>query len=302
MSLARLLINQGLRRIEKPFLARAAEPAQIRQRFETTARRWFHPPWGTRYEWSDLGGRRALWSNMSDASGGVIFYLHGGGYVFGSPRSHSAMLGYLAREADARACLPEYRLAPENPFPAALDDALAAYRALITQVPARHVVIGGDSAGGGLVLSLLAQLLSEDIERPAGAFAFSPLTDLTFSGPSFRDNAKVEALLPATRAPELAQMYLSGQDPKDPRVSPLFADMAGAPPVWMCAGTTEILRDDMTRMADRMQAAGVQVTRELAHDLPHVWPMFHNVMPESRATLTRLGAWIRQQWALSADS
>ena len=186
--------------------------------------------------------------------------------------------------------LPAYRLAPEAAFPAAIEDAMTAYRA-VTGRPG-CVVLGGDSAGGGLALAVLAEILREGLPKPLGVFALSPLTDLRFSGESARTNAKRDVLLPVERASEMADMYLQGADPSDPRASPLLANFDGAPPVWLTVGDTEILLDDTRRLADRLREAGVDVCVRVEHDLPHVWPIFYSVLPEARSTLRDIAGWI----------
>ncbi len=304
MSVMRPLVNLGLRLMEKPYLARVEDPAEIRAGFERKARFWFGMPRGARLRWDRLGasGIPALW--VEEAEGApVILYFHGGGYVFGSPRTHAAMLVRLARLAGASACLPDYRLAPEHPFPAAIEDARACFDGLIALgVAPGKVIIGGDSAGGGLALALLGELCRTGAPMPAGAFAFSPLTDMTFSGDSFRANAQADPMLPAQRAADLVGMYLQAADPTDPRASPLFADFAGAPPVFLTAGSTEILLDDTRRMAERLRAQGVAVAAHIGDRLPHVWPLFARILPEGRATMRDLADWITRLPALSGDS
>lgn len=152
--------------------------------------------------------------------------------------------------------------------------------------------LGGDSAGGGLALSLTLEILKAGLPRPRGLFLFSPLTDLTFSGASFAANARADVMLPAPRANDMAGMYLQGTDPRDPRALPLFGDFTGAPPVWVTAGTTEILLDDTRRLAKRLAAQGVGVTCRIGHDLPHVRPIFQGFLPEARQTLDDLAGWL----------
>lgn len=295
MSFRAALLNRWLRLTEKRFLAQAEDPARLRRAFERKARLFFHPPRGTQQNWAMLGGTEreipALWVTPRDAGAGpVILYLHGGGFIFGSPRTHAAMAGHLAALTGLRVCLPRYRLAPEHPFPAAYDDAMTAFRALAAHPGG--VILGGDSAGGSLALSVLGAVGDADLAPPLGVFGFSPLTDLRFEGASFARNARSDVLLPAFRADEMAQMYLAGTDPDDPRVSPLRGGFAGAPPVWLTASDSEILLDDTRRMADALQAQGVDVTCAIEHDLPHVWPLFHAILPEARRTLRSLADWI----------
>lgn len=292
MSVLRRGLNRYLRWTEKRRLARADDIDALRRSFALRARLFFHGPLGSRYAWDTLGGVPVQWATAQGVrreDGPMILYFHGGGYVFGSTNTHRAMLAHLSRRSGLPACLVEYRLAPEHPFPAAIEDAISAYRA----ISGRGVILGGDSAGGGLALALLAEILRRDLPQPLGAFAFSPFTDLTFSGASMVENAVAEVMLPASRIAEISDLYLAGASAEDPRASPLFADFAGAPPVWLAVGSTEILRDDSTRLSEKLTSEGVQVTLTFEEDLPHVWPIFHGVLPEARATLAALSAWLR---------
>lgn len=281
-------LNFWLRLHEKPRLARMTDAPRARARLEAVSRLLSPPPLAARA--ASLGGVPAL-----RIPGGppVILWLHGGAYCLGSPRTHAAMAGALARRAGAGAVLPDYRLAPEHPFPAAIDDTVAAYRALAAETDG-PIVIGGDSAGGGLALALLHEILRGGLPRPACLVAFSPWTDLTGSGESLGTLASLDALLPAERLPEIAAAYLGGADPRDPRASPLFGGFEGAPPVLIQASASEILRDDATRMADRLRADGAPVTLELDDAVPHVWQLFHNWLPEASAALDRAAAFIAQ--------
>ncbi|MEI4233192.1 alpha/beta hydrolase [Roseovarius sp. D22-M7] len=294
MSLRRSVLNLALRLMEKPHLARARDPERLRDGFERKAKFWFRPPRGSRFEADGCSEMEVTWAlgpGVACDSGPAILYFHGGGYVFGSPATHRAMLAHLSGLAGLPACLPAYGLAPEHPFPRAVEDGLAALAALRDHPGG--VILGGDSAGGGLALAVLAETLRQGGRRPRGLFAFSPLTDLTFSGDSLRRNARADVMLPAHRAGEMAQLYLRGTDSRDPRASPLFAAFAGAGPVWLTASDSEILLDDTRRMTTRLRADGVEVTEVLRHELPHVWPMFHGLVPEADDTLRDLAAWLR---------
>lgn len=288
MSLMRRILNPYLRVTEKRRLRRARTPGPLRRAFEISARLFFHPR-GRGFEAGLIAGVPVL---RRPGAAPVLLYFHGGAYIFGSPATHKAMLAQIARRTGCAVILPDYRKAPEHPFPAAVDDALAVYRQVM-DAPG-GVVLGGDSAGGGLALGVLAEILRRGLPMPTGLFAFSPLTDLTWSGASLSDNGAADVILPADRMDEMADMYLQGADPADPRASPLFASFGGAPPVWLCAGETEILLDDTRRMATRLRAQGVPVTEVIEHDLPHVWPIFHTLLPEARATLDQLSDWIRR--------
>ncbi|MGP6087698.1 alpha/beta hydrolase [Antarctobacter jejuensis] len=303
-SLRARLINTSLRLIEKRRLARVEAPKDLRRGFERSARLFFHGPRGARYDRFPMGDTPAVMVTVPDGTSGIVLlYFHGGGYVMGSPRTHQAMLARLCAMTGSSAILPDYRKAPEHPFPAAFEDAMAAYAKLLgDETPPAQIVIGGDSAGGGLALALLAEICRRGLPQPARCFAFSPLTDLTFSGASFQANAEAEVMLPVSRARGMQEMYLGTADPRDPRVSPLFADFTGACPVWLVAGDTEILLDDTRRMAERLRAQGVTVSERIAHDLPHVWPIFHNVLPEARRTLRDLARWINSLSQTAADN
>lgn len=293
MSVARRVLNPYLRFTEKRHLERADDPAALRRSFELKSRLFFRAPFGTRYARDELGGVPVQWAmarGVRREVGPLVLHLHGGGYVFGSSGTHRAMLARLSQLTGTPACLPDYRLAPEHVFPAALEDALAVYRAV--QDWPGGVVIGGDSAGGGLALALVAEVIRTGGQRPLGVFAMSPLTDMTYSGESVRRNAGADVMLPASRVAETAEMYLAGADAEDPRASPLFADFTGGPPVWLCVGDTEILLDDTRRMAAHLRSQGVEVDLRVEHDLPHVWPFFQGLMPEAMVTLREIAAWI----------
>lgn len=304
MSLRARLLNGWLRLTEKPFLARATSAAALRASFEIKACLFFRAPFGVSRIWGHLAGRRALHvSATASKDAPVLLYFHGGGFVFGSPRTIAKMVAHLVKRARARAVLPQYPLAPEAPFPAGVDHALAAYLALLAEgVDPARIVIGGDSAGGNLALSLLARIMASDVARPAGVFALSAVTDLTYSGKSISENARAEAVLPAARMNEMTEVYINGHGRDDPRISPLFADFHGAPPVWLAVGDTEILRDDSLRMAERLRAQGVSVDLTVEHDLPHAWPMFHTMIPEAHVTLDALALWITAQTGASAPT
>lgn len=303
MSLARHILNSYLRLTEKRYLKRVESPEVLRRGFERKARLFFRAPFGTRYARDEESGVPVQWVTARGVvrdTGPLILHFHGGGYVFGSSNTHRAMLGRLSKLTGLPACLPDYRLAPEHPFPAAVEDALAVYRAVAGRTGG--VVLGGDSAGGGLALALLSELLRRDMPLPLGLFAFSPLTDLTFSGGSLSANARADVMLPESRVEEIAHLYLGGGDARDPRASPLFADFTGAPPVWLTVSDSEILLDDSRRMAARLARQDVAVTEIIAHDLPHVWPYFQGLLPEAMTALRQVERWISSLSRPSGDS
>ncbi|MEP4197023.1 MAG: alpha/beta hydrolase [Aliishimia sp.] len=303
MSLMRPILNLWLRLTEKTHLARVQDANSLRRAFEMKAKLFFHAPFGTKCADSAMANIPVRSLNVGSTQGPLILYFHGGGYVFGSPRTHDAMIATLCKKASARAVLPDYRKAPENPHPAAIEDAEAAYLALLAEGedPAQ-IVIGGDSAGGGLTLALVAVLVSKGHPLPAGAFAFSPLTDMTFSGVSVRDNAKTEVVLPASRILDMAQVFVGDGARDDPTASPLFAEFTGGPPIWLTVGDTEILLSDTERLAERLKGQGVKVDLKVEHDLPHVWQLFHNLLPEAHRSLDDVALWIKQRTGAHSGS
>lgn len=294
MSLVARLLNPYLRLTEKPLLSKAS-PEKMRRSLALKSKLLFHPPRGTRYGQADLRdgdtALKAVTVEPARPDGPVVLYFHGGGYVFGSPHTHKAMLARLTRLTGYQTVLPFYRLAPEHSHPAPCEDGLAAYRAMMDHPGG--VVLGGDSAGGGLALSVLGEITRLGLPQPLGTFAFAPLTDLSFSAPSILGNDATDVILPGTRTGEFAELFLQGADPADPRCSPLHARFEGAGPVWITVADTEILLDDSTRMAEVLRAQGVEVELIVEHDLPHVWPIFHNILPEARQTLQALANWVQ---------
>ena len=280
------------RNVTRRALARQRDPATARADFERLSARVFAAPPGT-LALAGRAGVPGLWVSNRPQGEAVVLYFHGGAYVMGSPRTHTGIAAAIAQRTGARVFLPDFRLAPEHPFPAAFDDAVATYEALVQQGHRpQNIVLGGDSAGGGLALALLGHLCREG-RPPAGLFAFSPWTDLTFAGASLVTNASREQVLPAHRLTETRTLILGSarpQDTNDPRLSPLQASFPSAPPVMLHAAQSEILRDDTQRMRGRLPNAEIRI----AGDLPHAWPMLHRWLPEARETLDQTAAFIRQ--------
>ena len=223
----------------------------------------------------------------------VLLYLHGGGYVIGSINSHRAMIARIARASRARAIAIDYRLAPEHPFPAAVEDATRAYRWLLAQGnAARNMVIAGDSAGGGLTLAVLATLRTAGDPMPAAAVTISPWTDLERTGDSMRSNAGRDQTVAVEDLGEMARMYLGTSDPKNPLASPLYADFRGFPPLLIQVGAAEGLLDDSTRVAKRAKAAGVEVELEIWEDMVHVWQIYAKLLPAGQEAIDKIGRFI----------
>jgi len=223
-----------------------------------------------------------------------VLYLHGGGYVIGSPRSHRHLAAAIASAGQATGLLLDYRLAPEHPFPAAVEDATAAYRWLLEQgIAPGHVVIGGDSAGGGLTVATLVALRDAGVPRPAAGVCISPWTDLTFGGASYRTRAQSDPIVSRPGIDGMAQAYLGATPPRTPLASPLFADLRGLPPLLIQVGSDEVLLDDATELADRAKAAGVDTTLEVWDRMIHVWHWFLPMLDEAQAAIDGIGRFVR---------
>jgi epsilon-lactone hydrolase len=248
-----------------------------------------------RLERTDAAGVAAEWSLApgSDPSR-VLLFLHGGGYCSGSIASHRNMVAEAGRAAAIRTLALGYRLAPEHPYPAALQDALAAFGYLIGQgIAPEHIAIAGDSAGGGLSLATMATLRDTGRPLPACAWLVSPWVDLTMSGASMASKADVDPLIQKPYLDELAAAYLGGTSPADPLVSPLNADLEGLPPLIIQVGTAETLLDDAVRIAGRAAEADVRVTLEAWPHMIHAWHLWAQEVEDGRRALASAGAFMR---------
>ena len=254
------------------------------------------PPQGTQIDPVDADGVTAEWVVAAGVTARrVLLHFHGGAYHLGSPARLRGLLTLLSAAAQVRVLSAGYRLAPEHPFPAAVEDALAVYHwVLASGTPAGQVVISGDSSGGGLALAVLVALRDAGDPLPGAAVVMSPWTDLDLGGESLRSRAAADVMLTPEGAREAAEWYLSGQDARHPYASPLYADLHGLPPVLIQAGDAEILRDDSTRFAAAAQAAGVDVTLEIWPEMPHVWHAFAGLLPEADEAVERIGRWLRE--------
>ena len=283
-------LNFQLRCVAKPRIGKTSEPSDAARAVKRACKLAFQPPYLTYLE---RQGDLAFISAGPFAMRQVILYFHGGGFISGSPKTHQAMIGRLAGLSGREICAPFYPLLPEGVFPAAPYAALAAWNRLrALGYRPQDIVLGGDSAGGNLCLGLLSHLC-EIGQAPAGAFAFSPWTDLTLSGDSLRSNAERDVLLPPARIGELTEMYLADADPKDPRASPLLGDYPNCPPVWISYSKSEILRDDSTRMVQRLRDFGSVVETEILPNAPHVWQIFQGWLPEGTESLKTTARFIQ---------
>jgi epsilon-lactone hydrolase len=297
MSVRAEIMRLVLRHLIRPRMHADASLPAVRKRMTLLGRLIPRPPRGTETVAVDAGAAPAarIVTRASRPDRHVL-YLHGGGYLFGSPPIYRDMTWRIANGTRARVVCLDYRLAPEHPFPAALDDAVAAYRWLLAQgAEPRRIALMGDSAGGGLVFAALMRLRDEGVPLPAAATAVSPWTDLALTGSSFRANAGIDPLIPVEHAARAVAAYLAGADPRDPYASPLYGDAAGLPPTLILVGSDEVLRDDAVRMAERMQAAGCDVTLEVWPRMFHAWQMLARVMPEAKAAVARTCAFVDER-------
>lgn len=249
------------------------------------------PPAGVRIERVSAGTVPARWVDVAGApQDRVLLYLHGGAFITETPVFHGALLARICRAAGARGLMVSYRLAPEHPYPAALDDCIAAYHWLLAQGwPAGRIIVAGDSAGGNLTLALLLRLRDEGVPLPACAVALSPVTDFTFSGDSVQRNDGVDDMFSADLMAPLVPVYLTdGALRTDPYVSPVFGDFTGLPPLLLIVGSTELLLDDSVRVAQRWPGAMLLVW----HGMPHVFAGFE-VLPEAQAAIERIAGFVR---------
>ena len=241
---------------------------------------------------------RGEWIEPADESSAAhvsptVLFCHGGGYYFCSPKTHRSIVFGLAVRARAAVFSLDYRLAPEHRFPAALDDATAAYRQLLADgVAPASIVIAGDSAGGGLALATLVALRDAGDPMPAGGLLFSPWTDLAATGASIRSNDGHDPMFSGRAIAPAAQLYLGETRATHPHASPVYADLRGLPPLFMMAGSTEVLLDDSRRVADNARAAGVDCEFEVWNRMPHVWPIFAPFIPEANRALDRSAAFV----------
>jgi monoterpene epsilon-lactone hydrolase len=254
---------------------------------------------GVTYEEEDVGGVAGWWCRPDDAiAGAAILYFHGGAYVVGSARAYRHFAGQVAARAKVCAFVPEYGLAPEHPFPAAVDDAQACYRGLVEKGFGK-IALAGDSAGGGLALVLLSLLVAKARDgsalRPVGAAVMSPWTDLALSGASMEARAEADPLLTKESLASTAQLYLGGHDPRDPLVSPLYGDLAGLPPVRMHVGEDEVLLDDSLRYGERIESQGGTVQVHTWQGMTHVFPSNVALLHAAKEALDDIGNFLRQQ-------
>lgn len=275
---------------------RPADLAARRARLDGLGADYALPPDVT-VEPVSAGGVPAEWTGTRAADPArVILFLHGGGYMAGSLASHRHVVARAGREAGARTLALAYRLAPENPFPAALEDALAGYRFLLDRgIAPERIALAGESAGGGLALATVLSLRAAGLPPPRCLWLSSPWVDLTLSGVTLDSKAAIDPLLSRAYLAELADAYLAGADPRQALVSPLAGDLAGLPPMLIQVGSAEILLDDALRLAGAAGAADVPVSLRIWPHMIHAWHLFHPELEEGRAALAEAGAFLRSR-------
>jgi epsilon-lactone hydrolase len=247
-----------------------------------------------------LSGVSGEWaSSPGSLAGPCVLYFHGGGYNIGSVASYRQFVGRLSKACGYDVLSVEYRLAPENRFPAAVEDALTAYRSLQSKGHSpKHIILAGDSAGGGLVLALMLALKDNGIEQPRGAVLISPSTDLAKTGGTIATHQDRDPIIRMDTTNAFAERYLGREgSPYHPLASPLYGEHSGLPPLLILVGTEEMLLDDSRRVAARAEEAGVDVTLEIWEGMFHVWPFFAAILPEGQKAIDRMGQYIRDRFA-----
>ena len=288
--LVRIGVRWFIKRRHRPTIAAA------RQGIRAAARWVPSPPAGTEVQAVDAGGVPGEFiATPASRSDRHVLFLHGGGYVTGSPALYRHFTWRIATAARACVLAIDYRLAPEHPFPAALDDAITAYRWLLAgMADPRRIAVMGDSAGGGLALSLLLRSRDHALDLPAAAVALSPWTDLALTGASLSLNAKSDPMMNLAETRLFADCYLADADARNPYASPLYGNLAGLPPTLIHVGSDEILYDDAVRMAEALRAAGCRVWIEVWPRMPHGWHLFAPVLPEAREAIAHIGDFVDQ--------
>lgn len=293
-----------MRPVIRTVMSRIEDPQLVRKGFALCADLGFKPA-GTYDTWTETmpNGASGRWIGHAKAAPDqVLFYIHGGGYICGSPETHEPIIARCAQDMGLRAFAPRYRLAPEHPVPAQLEDVRRAYHGLIDAGYApENIVLGGESAGGGLVLALLSELCQAGMP-PRCSFAWSPFCDQTFSGASVQENGKKDHFFPGDRVEELAEMILGEFDPKHPAASPLFAAFPGCTPVLLQASSDEILRDDAMRMERVLSEAGTDVRLEIWDGAPHAWQLFAGHFPEAQDAIDNTTRFVRAQAPQQGES
>ena len=291
-----MISKEARAELERLFAERKPDrPLEQRRREWEADARLAVLPREARFAPETAGGVKCEWMEMPRVARDRVFlFFHGGGYNAGSPRTHRLLAANLSRATHMRVLLPEYRLAPEHPFPAGVKDALLVYQWLLNQgYSDQNIIVGGDSAGGGLALSMLLALKAAGARMPAAAVLLAPWTDLTVSSKSYEKLRKFDPIITREGLREAGLWYAGRRDPADPLLSPLFADPTGLPPLLIHAGGDEVMLDDSRKFAEQARAAGVPVTFKVFDGM---WHVFHTAglgVPEARLAIDEIGGFVR---------
>jgi len=297
--LTKIVLRAAKRGLARRNTAAPDQIAAMRRLLEAGAARNVRAPAGVRIDVLQNGPVAGEWIRVAGgAQDRAILYAHGGAYVACRPVTHRTLTVALARATGVAVFASDYRRAPEHRYPAALEDMLAAYDMLrASGISQAGIALAGDSAGGGLALATALALRARGLEDPvSGVAVYSPWTDLLGTGTSVYENAQCDDMLLATNGPTLARAYAEESQLADPFVSPLYGEYAGFPPLVVFVGSTEVLRDDALRLADRARAAGVDVTLHVEPELPHVWPVF-DYLPEAKRSVAQTAEFLARRWS-----
>jgi monoterpene epsilon-lactone hydrolase len=295
-----MMASEEIKAVRELLAAFPAMKDQSIQQLRAQMEKWvgsFPLPEGVSVEAVDAGGVPAEWVEAPGVRDDTAFlYVHGGGYALGSAATGRHLAAAISEAAATRVLSLDYRLAPEHPFPAAVDDAVAGFRWLVERgTPAEKVVIGGDSAGGGLTVATLVALRDAGGPMPSGGVCISPWVDLTCSSDSYRTKSDADPVIVHEDIQWFASLYLDGRDPKTPLASPLFADLRGLPPLLIQVGSDEVLLDDAVGLDGRAREAGVDSTLEVWEDMIHVWHVFFQMLQEGRDAIARIGEYFKSR-------
>ena len=294
MSIRAEVLRLALRRLKNHGKGRQLPIETLRRRLQFLEPLVPGPPRRTLTEVVDADEVRAVWIRAPQTrNDACILHFHGGGYMVGSEPLYRDFTWRIGTAACASVLYFDYRLAPEHPFPAALDDALKVYRWLAARLDPRRIAVLGDSAGGGLALAALVRLRDEGRALPGAAVAISPWTDLALTGESLTSNAEADPMIDAKALPAIADFYLCGADPRNPYASPLYGEARGLPPTLIQVGSDEVLRDDAVRMAARLKAAGCKTEIEIWPRMPHAWHLYARILPEGRKAIESAGRFLQ---------
>ena len=289
-------LQQAIDAMKSMAQAPASTPQEMRALFEQMAT---PAAADVKCEPVNAGGVKAEWVSAPGAtSARAVLYLHGGGYVLGSVKTHRDLMGRVSRAAKARVLGLDYRLAPEHPFPAAVDDSVAAYRWMLQQdLKPSGIAVAGDSAGGGLVIAALVAIRDAKLPMPAAGVCLSPWVDLEGVGESMKTREHADPVVRRDMLTQMAAAYLGGKDARTPLAAPLYADLKGLPPLLIQVGDAETLLDDSNRLAQRARTAGVQVKLEVWPEMIHVFQLFAGFLPEGQQAVDGIGQYLSQQLA-----